>query len=108
MKNQKRKLVVVNIAVKTKMVVVNIVKTKINLGLNVVLETIFLVNNVKTAMFVVNAVQTKMTPGPKVVDQPPGSIFHVSGAELSTWATFSCPSAASLSGAALLMRCADN
>ena len=59
-------------------------------------------------MFVVNAVQTKMNLGLKVVDQPPGSISHVSGAELSTWATFYCPSVASLLGAALLMRCFDN
>ena len=60
-------------------------------------------------MFLVNAVQTKMNPGLKMVDQwPPGSISHVSGAELSTSATFSCPSAASLLGAALLMRCFDN
>ena len=51
------------------MVVVNIVKTNTNLGLNVVLETIFLVNNVNTAMFLVNAVQTKMNPGLQVVDQ---------------------------------------
>ena len=89
-------MVVVNIAVRTKM------------NLNMFLKTIFLVNNVNN----VDAMRCQCSPGKEESwtqsGWPPGSISHVSGAELSTLATFSCPSVASLSGAALLMRWLDN
>ena len=90
------------------MVVVNIaIKTKMKLGLNMVLKTIFLINNVNN----VNGMRCQCSQDKDESWTPsswPGSMSHVSDAELFTWATFSCPSAASLSGAALLMRCFDN